>query len=393
MRRFYYLLAIVVFAPTALAQTTLTMAQLQASAMQKIRAANATSGELTSTQQAEVARWLQGPVSAQVIALKTDAPQGLDEYEIGITLPFRSPKGHELDTQQQALNTQLADINQQRIALNVSGIVRHAVWQLALAQAEQQRIEQKSALIAQLDDTLKSEFNRQEIDKIAYLEWQQQRLSLALERQQILAAYQQALHYYVSVTGEDRLPDNLEESLLARPEDALYQHPELKWLQLNAQQADLTLAMNDQSLSPWTMGVVARQFRGPTDNENMLGVSVNVPLSSSGSSSANNDAQWRQTRLSLEEALANQYLALGQQLAQALSDYRQQQTAFNIAQQQAQLAVDISALYHQQPQSLPLAWRLSQQLKQIDLQLAPAIYALRVGEAIAKIHQIAGVTL
>lgn len=393
MRLFYYLLVSLMLTSAALAQTTLTMAQLQASAMQKMRAADTASSEPTSPYRAEVARWLQGPVGAQLIALKTDAPQGLDEYEIGIMLPFRSPKGRELDTQQQALNAQLSDINQQRIGLSVSGTVRHAVWQLALAQAEQQRIEQKSMLIAQLDSTLQSEFKRQEIDKIAYLEWQQQRLGLALERQQIQAAYQHALQYYVSVTGESRLPDNLQESLLARPEDALYQHPELKWLRFNAQQADLTLAMNDQSLSPWTMGVVARQFRGPTDNENMLGVSVNVPLSSGGSTSANNDAQWRQTKLSLEEALANQYLGLRQQLAQAVSEYQQQQAAFDIAKQQAQLAVDIHALYQQQPQSLPLVWRLSQQLKQIDLQLAPAIYALRVGEAIAKVHQIAGVTL
>jgi hypothetical protein len=183
------------------------------------------------------------------------------------------------------------------------------------------------------------------------------------------------------------------EALAGDLENKLQTHPELRLLTLTQSQIDINLAQSDQSLSPWVLGVIARQLRGPAGNENLLGVSINIPLPMGEGSSANNYASWKATRDELTEALAETYTRLQTQLNDALQQVNYLTEATNNLEEQVELGVEIADLYQQQGSVLPKTFWLEQLIAQQELKLTLSLNRLRRAEAISKVNQIAGVTL
>ena len=338
-------------------------------------------------------RWLQGPASLQLIALPSNTQGGTDEYEVGVFFPFRSPAGRELDAQQLSITNALDNLQETRFRLMTSGLIREALWQRLFAKAEVDGLLKKQEWIASLDGVIAGLAKTGELDRIASLRWQQEKLSQQLALKKAQMALEKAQKQYKQVTGTDVLPEQVTEALAGDLENKLQTHPELRLLTLSQSQIDMNLAQSDQSLSPWVLGVIARQLRGPAGNENLLGVSINIPLPMGEGNSANNYASWKATRDELTEALAETYTRLQTQLNDALQQVNYLTEATNNLEEQVELGVEIADLYQQQGSVLPKTFWLEQLIAQQELKLTLSLNRLRRAEAISKVNQIAGVTL
>ena len=340
-----------------------------------------------------VNQWLQGPASLQLVALPSNTSNGEDEYEIGVFLPFRSPQGRALDKQQSEIAQRFAEAREQRFSLLASGLFREALWRRVMAQTEFEGLKKKQKWITSLDVTLQQQAQSGELNRATLLRWEQEKLSHQLTLSQAKITLSNAQHYYQQITGTQELPNTLQETLIPNIDQAIQTHPELNLLSLSQQQLDINYNLADQSLAPWTLGIIARQLKGPAGNNNLLGVSVNIPLTGSDTTSANDYALWRDASNALSEALATTYARIKQQASEVTANYQYTQEAEKIMAKQVALGEEISALYSQQANSLPKVVWLEQLLAQQDTILALEKMKVRRAQAASKLNQIAGVAL
>lgn len=340
-----------------------------------------------------VNQWLQGPASLQLVALPSNTSNGEDEYEIGVFLPFRSPQGRALDKQQSEIAQRFAEAREQRFSLLASGLFREALWRRVMAQTEFEGLKKKQKWINSLDVTLQQQAQSGELNRATLLRWEQEKLSHQLTLSQAKITLSNAQHYYQQITGTQELPNTLQETLTPNIDQAIQTHPELNLLSLSQQQLDINYNLADQSLAPWTLGIIARQLKGPAGNNNLLGVSVNIPLTGSDTTSANDYALWRDASNALSEALATTYARIKQQASEVTANYQYTQEAEKIMAKQVALGEEISALYSQQANSLPKVVWLEQLLAQQDTILALEKMKVRRAQAASKLNQIAGVAL
>jgi len=337
--------------------------------------------------------WLQGPITLQASALPSHSTEGTDEYEVGVFLPFKPPSVREIDRQQSQLARTVSAMQAQRFSLLVSGLVRQALWKRVMAQTNYDGLLRKQAWITALDNTMEAYLESGEIDRATYLRWQQEKLSHKLAVKQASITLKSAVDYYHHTVGTDALPTEVVEDVAKNASSLLQHHPELRLIALSQQQLDINYDLADQSLSPWTLGLIARQLRGPAGNENLLGVNINIPISSSGTTTANDHALWQDARNALTNALAETYASLTWQLNEATIEYEYANEAVNVLFQQVHIGEEITALYGKQQQNLPKVLWLEQLIAQQDLRIEQEKMKVRLAEAASKINQIAGVTL
>ncbi len=341
--------------------------------------------------------WLQGPISLQLTALPSTSSQGTDEYEMGVYVPFRSPEGQRLDQQQRDLSNLSEALHEERFSLLVSGVVREALWRRLSAQALVDGLEAKQQWLTSTGEVIAQKFSVGNIDRITYLRWQQESLShqLALKKAQLALAT--ATTYYQQVLGTEELPNNPAEEtksiLEGNSQALLQQHPDLKLLKLGQSQLNLNYRLADQRLSPWTLGVIARQLRGVAGNENLVGVSINIPLTGGNTTTASDYAVWRDANNAMTEALAQTYTRLLLQMNEATNDYALSSEAQETLTEQVAIGEQITRLLQDQADSIPKVYWLEQLIAHQDLLIEQAQMRIRRQEAIAKMNQIAGVVL
>jgi cobalt-zinc-cadmium efflux system outer membrane protein len=340
-----------------------------------------------------VNHWLQGPASLQLIALPSTTTNGEDEYEVGVFLPFRSSTGRALDQQQADLTEQFSKVREKRLSLLASGLLREALWRRIMAQTEFRGLEKKQKWIDSLDLTIQKQAQSGELNRATLLRWEQEKLSHQLTLSQATISLSTALSRYQEVTGTQALPKLPQETVIPNIDRAIQTHPELNLLNLSQQQLDINYNLADQSLAPWTLGIIARQLRGPAGKDNLLGVSVNIPLTGSDTTSVSDYALWRDASNTLTEAIATTYARLKQQLSEMTTSYEYTREAEEILAKQVALGEEISALYSKQANSLPKVVWLEQLLAQQDTILALEKMKVRRAEAASKLNQIAGVAL
>ncbi|MEQ3638328.1 MAG: hypothetical protein ABNH03_01110 [Alteromonas sp.] len=340
-----------------------------------------------------VNHWLQGPASLQLVALPSNTANGEDEYEIGVFLPFRSPQGRALDKQQSELTQRFIKVREQRFSLLASGLFREALWRRVMAQTEFEGLQEKQKWIDSLDVSIQKQSQSGELDRATLLRWEQEKLSHQLTLSQAKITLSNAQQYYQQITGTEELPSMVQETLTSDINKAIQTHPELNLLSLSQQQLDINYNLADQSLAPWTLGIIARQLKGPAGNDNLLGVSVNIPLTGSDTTSVNDYALWRDASNALNEALATTYARIKQQVSEVTASYQYTQEAEEVMAKQVALGEEISTLYSQQTNSLPKVVWLEQLLAQQDTILALEKMKVRRAQAVSKLNQIAGVAL
>ncbi|NDW22172.1 hypothetical protein [Alteromonas hispanica] len=340
-----------------------------------------------------VNHWLQGPASLQIIALPSNTSNGEDEYEVGVFLPFRPPKGRELDEQQSELTQRFIKAREKRFSLLASGLLRESLWRRVMAQTELEGLQEKQKWIDSLDVSIQKQSQSGELDRATLLRWEQEKLSHQLTLSQAKIALNNAKQRYREIAGTQDLPDSPQETVIPNIGNAIQTHPELTLLLLSQQQLNLNYDFADQSLAPWTLGIIARQLKGPAGNDNLLGVSVNIPLTGSDTTSVNDYALWRDASNALNGSLATTYARIQQQLSETTATYEYTKEAEKVLSKQVTLGEEIAALYLKQADSLPKVVWLEQLLSQQDTILALEKMKVRRAEAASKLNQIAGVAL
>lgn len=235
---------------------------------------------------------------------------GLQEWESSIEMPIWLPGEKR---QQQNLSRHLAaevPYYQQRIRLDASAQVREHVWQVMLSAA---KVRHAEVLQENAENLLQNVKNRVEGGDLAdseallaqthYLEMQSQVASAKMD-------LQQSLNQYQYLTGQQVLPDEIEENLPESPQIHL-DHPLLAELeqQIAKQRSEVANARYDNARHPsLSVGIRRERDEHADPYNNSVGVGVSFAL---------NDARYQQPAIAAaSRQLADLQIAQQQQLRQ-----------------------------------------------------------------------------
>lgn len=321
---------------------------------------------------------------------------GLQEWETSVEMPIWLPGEKR---QQQNLSRHLAaevPYYQQRIRLEASAQVREHVWQVMLSAA---KVRHAEGLLENSENLLKSVQDRVKGGDLAdseallaqthQLEMQSQLASAKLD-------LQQSLNQYRYLTGQQVLPDEIEERLPESPE-IHRDHPLLAELeqQIARQRSEVANARYENVRHPsLSVGIKRERDEHADPYNNSIGVGVNFAL---------NDARYQQPAIAAaSRQLADLQIAQQQQLRQLeaallaamdrLNSLQQRQEMlkqqFDVSQQYVSMqqrsfdmgGIDLTTLLRSQEVTNTHRHQLLQ--LQIEIQ-----------QQIAQINQIAGRTL
>lgn len=322
--------------------------------------------------------------------------EGLQEWESSVEMPIWLPGEKR---QQQNLSHHLAaevPYYQQRIRLDASAQVRKHVWQVMLSAA---KVRHAETLQENAENLLRNVESRVEggdlasseslLAKSHYLEMQSQLASAKMD-------LQQSLNQYQYLTGQQVLPDMIEEDLPALPEIDKA-HPLLAELeqQIARQRSEMANARYDNVRHPsLSVGVKRERDEHADPYNNSIGVGVSFAL---------NDEQYQQPAIAqASRQLADLQIAQQQQKRQleaellaamdALKTLQQRQSLlkqqYAVSQQYVDMqqrsfdmgGVDLTTFLRSQE----IADKHRHQLLQLEIEIQ---------QQIAQINQIAGRTL
>lgn len=322
--------------------------------------------------------------------------EGLQEWESSVEMPIWLPGEKR---QQQNLSRHLAaevPYYQQRIRLNASAQVRQHVWQVMLSAA---KVRHAEVLQQNADNLLENVENRVKggdlssseslLAKSHQLEIQSQLASAKMD-------LQQSLNQYKYLTGQQVLPDVIEEKLPALPQIDKA-HPLLAELeqQIARQRSEMANARYENVQHPsLSVGVKRERDEHAAPYNNSIGLGVSIAL---------NDEQYQQPAIAqASRQLADLQIAQQQQLRQleaellaamdTLKTLQQRQTLlkqqYDVSQQYVDMqqrsfdmgGVDLTTFLR----SREIADKHRHQLLQLEIEIQ---------QQIAQINQIAGRTL
>ena len=322
--------------------------------------------------------------------------EGLQEWESSVEMPIWLPGEKR---QQQNLSRHLAaevPYYQQRIRLNASDQVRQHVWQVMLSAA---KVRHAEVLQQNADNLLENVENRVKggdlssseslLAKGHQLEIQSQLASAKMD-------LQQSLNQYQYLTGQQVLPDVIEEKLPASPQIDKA-HPLLAELeqQIARQRSEMANARYENVQHPsLSVGIKRERDEHAAPYNNSIGLGVSIAL---------NDEQYQQPAIAqASRQLADLQIAQQQQLRQleaellaardTLKTLQQRQTLlkqqYDVSQQYVDMqqrsfdmgGVDLTTFLRSQE----IADKHRHQLLQLEIEIQ---------QQIAQINQIAGRTL
>jgi outer membrane protein TolC len=322
--------------------------------------------------------------------------EGLQEWESSVEMPIWLPGEKR---QQQNLSRHLAaevPYYQQRIRLNASAQVRQHVWQVMLSAA---KVRHAEVLQQNADNLLENVENRVkggDLSSSESLLAKGHQLEIQSQLDSAKMDLQQSLNQYQYLTGQQVLPDVIEEKLPASPQIDKA-HPLLAELeqQIARQRSEMANARYENVQHPsLSVGVKRERDEHAAPYNNSIGLGVSIAL---------NDEQYQQPAIAqASRQLADLQIAQQQQLRQleaellaamdTLKTLQQRQTLlkqqYNVSQQYVDMqqrsfdmgGVDLTTFLRSQE----IADKHRHQLLQLEIEIQ---------QQIAQINQIAGRTL
>ena len=205
---------------------------------------------------------------------------GLDEQEAGIELPLWSWGGRS------AVRTfgdaMMSESEAARTAMHweVAGIVRQALWNIALAENDRELAEQSLETAARLVAIVERRFELGDVARRDLLLAQASHLEYQTALIEADAALLDAQRTYRSVTGLDKHPEFVAEAL-SETRTITAAHPSLALADLAVERADAAVAVAQKTgNSGATVQLGTRRERPAlgTSFDDSIGVTVNVPF-------------------------------------------------------------------------------------------------------------------
>lgn len=205
---------------------------------------------------------------------------GLQEWEVGMELPIWLP-GQKAARQKTAEQQRfVVNASESALKLEIAGIVRELLWNIALTKSRASVAEQEWEVIKKLEKDVNKRVELGDLAQSDVILAQQESLSKEAAWRIANQEYRHAQHRYDMITGLNTLPANFEETASDDITISL-EHPALKEahekVTRSATQRDQV--MLEKSGNP-TLFIGTRHERGISDDgfDNAIGLSLSMPL-------------------------------------------------------------------------------------------------------------------
>lgn len=326
-----------------------TPANLQQLLMQSIKHTEQNSHSFTSLETTEVAvsKWLGDTPSLQLSTLYGSDSQTPDEYEANVQLPVKSGSQRQLDGQLVNQNQHLQQQQQQMYRWYLSGLIREVLWQRIISEQQLQIANRKIKWLQQQQHSAEAlaEHNRLSRTQLVMIKNAilQTQIEIETYREQLKLAH----HHYQALTGIEVLPDKYREHIRGDFSKYINDHPQVRLLQAQLDQAELLYENNLSSQQNWQLGVVAKQVRHVGYHENQMGVQVSIPIKAMKTVSQADQLSWQNSQQEIALSLQKSHTDIKQTWLQLQSEQRRLQKRQALLTQQAELAQQLMSQLQQ----------------------------------------------
>lgn len=258
--------------------------------------------------------WLAGRPAA-TLRYQTDrwdSNNNLDEYEAGLVLPLWNwggksavrKLGDALSVESSAADTALR--------WEVAGLVRTALWTIALAESDHELAEQVLDMTASLTASVKRRHELGDVAMADVLLAQSSYLDAQTNLIEVAAMLLDAERAYRSLTGLDRRPP-FHSEVLSSSEDIAPEHPALVFANAEVRRAEAGLAVAEQTAKSGTSLTIGPRRERPAfgdEFDDSIGITVSIPFGGAShrrvavSAAARTAAAARATRAATTRALS-----------------------------------------------------------------------------------------
>lgn len=257
---------------------------------------------------------------------------GLDEYEAGLQLPLWSWGGRSaVQRLGDALSVE-SDAAGLALRWEVAGLLRSALWGIALAENDHDLAEQTLDTASRLTTSVERRYELGDVALSDVLLVQSSYLEAQTALIEATAALLDAERAYRSVTGLERRPPFLGE-VLSQSHDVEPDHPALAFANAEVSRAEAGVAVAESTFKAGTNLLIGPRSERPAfgnDFDDSIGITVNIPFGGSShrrteissaariavNARAMRNQQMRTLTLALHEA-AHSLNVVGQNLAAA----------------------------------------------------------------------------
>ena len=229
--------------------------------------------------------WFSGRPS-MMLRYQTDrfgSDVGLDEYEAGIQLPLWNFGGR--DAVQAFSDALLVESESAAMALRwqVAGLVRMALWDVALAENDHELAEQSLDNAERLAELVE---RRHELGDVALSDVLLAKASYFEYRTALVeaeAALVDAERFYQTIIGLDRRPEFLAE-MLSGATEVDDNHPALAFANAAVARAEADLQVAEQTVNTGTNVMIGARRERPafgTELDDSVGITLNIPFGGS----------------------------------------------------------------------------------------------------------------
>jgi outer membrane protein TolC len=256
-----------------------------------------------------------------VLRLQTDrwgSDAGLDEYEAGIQLPLWNPGGRSAVQDYGAAFTEESATADLALRWEVAGMLRGALWAIALAENDHELAEQALDTAERLAKSVERRYELGDVALSDVLLAQSAYLEAQTSLIEATAALLDAERGYRSLTGLERRPAFLGEAL-SQSHDVEPDHPALAFANAAVTRAEAGLAVAEKTANTGASLLLGSRSERPAFGDQFddsLGITVSIPFGGSAhrrteisaaartaaSARATRNAQIRTLTLELHEA-------------------------------------------------------------------------------------------
>ncbi len=205
---------------------------------------------------------------------------GLQEWEVGMELPIWLPG--QKDAHQKTLTQQRSsvDASEPALKLEIAGIVRELVWNIALTKNRMEVAEQEWDVVKKLEEDVNKRVELGDLAQSDMILAQQESLSKEAAWRIASQEYRHAQHRYEMITGLNELPANYEE-MMTDDLSITFDHPALKELneKVNYSAAQRDQIMLEKRGNP-SLFIGTRHEKGTSNVgfDNAIGLSLSIPI-------------------------------------------------------------------------------------------------------------------
>lgn len=342
-----------------------------------------------------VSGWLGDTPTLQLTSLYGSDSQTPDEYEVNVQLPIKSGSRRHLDQQLSNQNQQLQLQLQHMHRWYLSGLIREVLWQRIISE---QQLEIANGKIKWLQQQQRSAEALADTNQLSQTQWVMIKnaiLQTQIEIQTFTEQLNLAHQHYQALTGTTALPENYRETTATDFSESINEHPEIRLLQAQLDQAELLYENSTSGHQNWQLGVVAKQVRDIGFHENQMGVQVSIPIKAMKTISQADQLSWQNSQQEISLSLQKSHTDIKQAWLQLQSEQRRLQQQQELLEQQAELAQQLMTQLQQvyEMNEINQSLYLQQMIQAQDDLSAARLNALYIERNKARQNQTLGLPL